>query len=96
MEPGKIMCYKTTGELCTILGENKINPKLTNIRRPVMSHENGISHIYETVYDFELETVEDHLRREAKEMLLKVRIQDEMTEEMEAGKKAKTANLLVN
>ena len=94
MEPGQIVCLKSTGELCVVLGENDDGVSI-NIRRPKMSHEDGINHEEMFVYPFELETVEEHLRREAKEMVLKVKIQEEMQEEIDRTKK-KPADVLVN
>ena len=109
MEPGQVMCFKTTGELCIILkpkpvllpvGDN-ITVELPRasqfyVRRPVSSHENGISHREEIVYAFELETVEEHLRREAKEMVLKIQIQEEMTEAIDQAKKGTKEKPMVN
>lgn len=93
MEPGSIMCLKSTGELCIVL--ECIENGRIGIRRPKMSHEDGINHEIMLVNDFELETVEEHLRREAKEMVLKVKIQEEMQEELDRAKK-KPGDVLVN
>lgn len=99
MKPGELVCLKSTGELCVILGPAvDVHPQEGHyqIRRPVMTHDNGIKQVTEDVYAFELETEEEHLRREAKSMLLKVKIQDEMTEQLESEKKDKLGKLLVN
>ncbi len=93
-EPGQIMCHKTTGELVVVL--ELVGERGVEVSRPVMSHENGITHVKNAVYTFELETVEEHLRREAKEMVLKTKIQEEMMAELDAGKKSKVENLLIN
>ena len=93
MEVGSIYVLKTTGELCCVIGQDV--PGAVRVRRPTMTHENGIVQNSNVFYEFELESVEDHLRREGKEMLLKVRIQEEMQEEMDRTKK-KPVDVLVN
>jgi hypothetical protein len=93
MKPGEILCRRTTGELCIVLTE--LEAGLYNVRRPVMQ-EKGIDHVIDEVYAFELETVEEHLRHEAKEMLLKIDIQEEMSQAMENAKKSKIDKLMVN
>jgi hypothetical protein len=94
MEPGDIVCYKTTGELCVVL--LPFEDGTVNVRRPIMTHENGITQSVDTINQFELESVEDHLRREAKEMVLKVQIQNEMQEELDKLQKSKKPLELVN
>jgi hypothetical protein len=97
MEPGTILCFKTTGELCVVLsGYNDGMQEAVQIRRPVMTHSDGIKQVVEKVFPFELETVEEHLRREAKEMLLKTKIQDEMMVELQKAQAAKPVSELVN
>ncbi|SRR6266404_7370657 len=100
MKPGQVMCLKTTGELCIVIGRSPeveaVNGSVYITRRPVMTHENGISHSLDTFQGFELETVEEHLRHEAKEMLLKTQIQEEMMAEMDNAKKSKIEKMLVN
>lgn len=100
LAPGTIMCRKTTGELCIIIGQSPNEGEIRNgyirVRRPVMLQDKGISHEAEYVFTYELETVEEHLRREAKEMLLKITIQEEMTEAMDNAKKGKLDKMLVN
>lgn len=94
LELGQLMCFRTTGELAlvvSICGGGQVQ-----VRRPVMTHENGISHSIDEVFEFELETVEEHLRHEAKEMVLKIQIQEEMTAEMEKAKKPLGEKSLVN
>jgi hypothetical protein len=93
MEPGQVFCYKTTGELCIVI---RLEDAGVVVRRPVMSHENGITHSLDRVAEFELESIEDHLRREAKEMVLKTKIQDEMVAELAKAQAAKPALELVN
>lgn len=105
--PGTIMCRKTTGELCIVIsrvphfeplqGQGVKGNGLPQfeVRRPVMQ-EKGIDHVIDYVYEFELETVEEHLRHEAKEMLLKIEIQEEMSQAMENAKKGKIEKMMVN
>lgn len=93
MEPGQVFCYKTTGELCLILA---IDGDRVKVRRPVMTHENGIQQSEDFIYAFELETVEQHLRREGQEMVLKSRIQNEMMEELKKMDEKKPLAELVN
>jgi len=92
--PGTILCFKTTGELAIVIKEKEED--MVAVRRPVMSPEDGIHHAIDVVFSFELETEEEHLRRDARSMLLKIRIQDEMAEEMEGMKKDKTGKMSVN
>ena len=97
LDPGTVLCRKTTGELCIVIKEtSQEGVDLIVVRRPVMTHENGISHSLEGIFAFELETVEAHLRREAKEMVLKSQIQDEMMQELENSKKKPGVKELVN
>jgi hypothetical protein len=91
---GSILCFRTTGELVSVIGLVEPGSRVY-VRRPVMQ-ERGISHAADVVYLSELETVEEHLRREAKEMVLKVEIQNEMQEEMESKRKGKPLPELVN
>lgn len=96
-EPGQLVCFKTTGELAVVIEPQDAQPKnQVCVRRPVMTHDSGINQSTDWVYVYELETEEEHLRREAKSMILKVKIQDEMTEQLESEKKDKLGKLLVN
>lgn len=92
---GTVLCRKTTGELCIVLNITDAVQGLLHVRRPVMTAENGINHVVDDVYTYELETVEDHLRHEAKEMVLKQTIQEEMMQALENNKK-KQVDVLVN
>ena|SRR6266550_6376601 len=96
MKPGQVMCLKTTGELCIVVQDVQVPGGMVSVRRPLMSHDNGIQHSEDAFYPFELETVEEHLRHEAKEMLLKTQIQEEMMIEMDNAKKSKVEKMLVN
>lgn len=98
VEPGTILCFKTTGEMCLVLEDGMAKDGRANlkIRRPIMTKDNGIEHEEDIVYTFELETVEEHLRREAHEMVLKTEIQEELMEALEAKKARKNDKLLVN
>jgi hypothetical protein len=93
VEVGTVLCFKSTGELVVVIGKEG---DFVLVRRPCMTHDNGITHSIDKVYAFELETVEEHLRHEAKEMVLKTLIQEDMLEAMEANKKAKKKDILVN
>ena len=102
MAIGDIYCLKLTGELVTVLKEFESGS--IQVRRPVVSHENGIFHQVETFQPFEMETEEAHLEREAAAMLLKYKAQRAMQKEMdaiedeerEANKPKATTGLLVN
>jgi len=96
MKPGQLMCLRTTGELCIITRSAAEDGGKVAVRRPVMSHDDGIRHSEDGFFPFELETVEEHLRHEAKEMLLKTQIQEEMMAEMDNAKKSKIEKMLVN
>lgn len=83
MEVGDILCVKLTGEVVTVIDIEPINGSRVVVRRPVVSQENGISHETDYFFPYELETEEEHLRREAKSMVLKFTIQREMDKELE-------------
>jgi hypothetical protein len=88
------MCLRTTGELCLVKEERDGRLYVT---RPIVSKD-GIRHEADFFLPFELETVEEHLRHEAREMVLKARIQREMqkTIEEEERKEGKQAKEFVN
>lgn len=98
MKFGDLLCLKTTGELCFVLqvfpGTDKTAP-MVEVRRPTMTRE-GIVHAIDTFYQDELETPEQHLRYEAKEMVLKANIQDEILSTREAERAEKKTDITVN
>lgn len=81
MPIGDIFCLKLTGELVTLLGYAP-NGDFT-VRRPVISHKDGISHQVETFTQLELETEEEHLQRDAQAMILKFKVQRQLQKEMD-------------
>lgn len=88
MQFGDILCLKVTGELVFILDTFNGTSEV-QVRRPTMGRD-GIKHVVDRFYQTELETAEEHLRHEAKEMLLKGKIQQEIfkaTEEPEVAEK---------
>jgi hypothetical protein len=101
-EVGDILCMRVTGERVVVL-----NPDVNGdgdgyivlVRRPTIG-ENGITWHEQNYYDFELETAEQHLEREAEEMYLKAKLQNKMQEKLEReeseGRKARAEKLLVN
>lgn len=99
---GEVLCLRTTGERVILLNPD-VNGDgegyVVSLRRPTIG-ESGIVWHEETFYAFELESAESHLRREAEEMYLKAKLQNEMQErleEEEAGaRKKKAETLLVN
>lgn len=94
MKFGDIFCLKTTGELVFVLGVEEEAGTVT-IRRPTMTRE-GIVHVSQTFFQAELETAEQHLRNEAKEMVLKADIQEEILTARNAGKAEKAVDLTIN
>ena len=90
MKAGDILCIKTTGELVVVLHVYPDEGKV-EVRRPTMTRDNGIIHNAEVLLKTELETSEDHLRREANEMLIKEKIQNEF---LEAHTKAEEAKVV--
>lgn len=94
MQPGDIVCYKTTGELAVVLATHEALNQV-DVRRPIMT-ENGIKQEVTTSYTFELETPEVHLRREAQEMVLKIKIQQEVQKQLAELEKDKPVLELVN
>ena len=91
MEYGTILCMKTTGELVFVLGQGENGD--VRVRRPVMTRD-GIDQQVNFFHEAELETIEEHLRHEAKEMVLKSKIQEEILNEL--GKKDKKPDVRVN
>lgn len=83
MPIGDIFCLKLTGELVTIVSD-PLGDDTVCVRRPVVSHEDGIFHKEEYFYPFEMETEEAHLEREAQAMILKYKAQRAMQKEMDA------------
>ena len=96
-EIGEILCFKTTGEVCVVLSSpEEDEDDIYRVRRPVMKGEAGIAHEITAVGGFELETEEQHLRREGQSMLLKYRIQSEIQDTIEDQKKKAGSDRLVN
>lgn len=92
---GDVVVLKTTGEMAIVLGPAP-QAGWFSIRRPVMTRD-GIIHEKDVMHELELESSEDHLNREANEMILKVRIQEEMQEKIDdlkhkEGKKLSLVN----
>lgn len=83
MPIGEILYLKLTGELVTIIGDPN-DAGMVAVRRPVVSHEEGIYHAIEYFNPFEMETEEAHLEREAQAMILKYKAQRAMQKEMDA------------
>jgi hypothetical protein len=94
MQFGDILCLKTTGELVFVLTTYD-NLKTADVRRPTMERD-GIFHKVDTFFQAELETPEEHLRREAKDMILKGDIQNEVLEAREAQEVNKKTDISVN
>lgn len=95
MQPGDIVCFKTTGELAVVLYVGLEDKNEVDVRRPIMT-ENGIKQEVTTCFTFELETPEGHLRREAQEMILKMKIQQEVQKQLAELEKDKPVLELVN
>lgn len=72
-----MVAVKTTGELVTVLGESINNEEQFSVRRPKMG-PNGVEHLDEEFYSFELETPSDHINREAQEQLTRMIAQKEI------------------
>jgi hypothetical protein len=98
MKFGDLLCLKTTGELVFVLevfpGTDDTAPQV-EVRRPTMTRE-GITHAEDMFYQDELETPEQHLRYEAKEMVLKANIQEEILNAREAERVEKKTDVTVN
>lgn len=98
MQFGDLLCMKTTGELVYVLGVYEVEGQRTtvDVRRPVMGRA-GISHPTNGFFADELETPEQHLRHEAKEMMLKANIQREVLDAANTPEEAtKTVDISVN
>lgn len=64
---GETAVLKTTGEKVIVLGTLTIpgQPAPTvNVRRPIATKDNGLVHVDNTFFEFELETFEQQLTRE--------------------------------
>lgn len=83
MPIGDIFCLKLTGELVMVLKDKPYDDGSIKVRRPVVSHEDGISHVDESFFPFELETEEAHLQRDAQAMILKYKVQRQFQKEMD-------------
>lgn len=69
MEPGQVLAIKTTGELVTVIGKDGDKASLLLVvRRPKMG-PSGVEHLVDEFNDYELESPEEHINREAKEQL---------------------------
>lgn len=86
LTPGELALIKSTAEPVTILGLRPIEgagpyPELTptevTVRRPVESQANGIFHATETFMIDELESIEDNIRRRARNHVNEKSIVDE-------------------
>jgi len=101
LKAGDVLCLRTTGERCVVLYPDVKYDEgsVVQVRRPTVG-ENGITWHREDFFAFELETAEEHLRREAEEMYLKAKLQNEMQEKLDAEErnsaKKKAEALLVN
>lgn len=72
---GNILCIKTTGERVCVLGSDTVG---FMVRRAVIGDGGKINHEQETFFSFELETVNDHAKRQVSEMILKTEAQVEL------------------
>jgi hypothetical protein len=93
MQLGDLLTIKTTGELVYVLSET--DRKTFKVRRPVMSRD-GITHFTDEFFADELETIEEHLRRELADMKLKARLQKELLQEEPEDAAPRTPISIVN
>jgi hypothetical protein len=83
IKQGDILAIKTTGEYVYFTGKQFDDGKW-EVHRPALTRD-GITHKYDSFEVNELETVEDHIKREVTEALLKLQAQkDVMTAKMKA------------
>ena len=93
---GDILCSKLTGELVLYKGESSDGAIVAD--RPVMTRD-GIQHEQTNFFPWELETEEEHLKREAAAVLLKTKLQKELQKQLDAldeEDKPKSAFPMVN
>lgn len=92
---GTIMSLKVTGERVFVLEENLngggIYQGSYRVRRPVVG-PNGITHSEEYFTADELESVEDSIRRELSDILLKRKLEQELYEQFQAEQSNKQAS----
>jgi hypothetical protein len=90
MKRGDIVCIKTTGELVMVIKDatrmadyhpqsnflavEQEDMLTVRVRRPVET-ENGITHVDNTFYTFELESPQDHLNRKAEAYMMNLNMQ---------------------
>ena len=79
MQRGDIMAVKTTGEICYVLEAEGFDDEqspldVVVVRRPKLT-QNGIEHEETTFLAGELETLQEHVNREAKEGTYKLEAQ---------------------
>jgi len=91
-----IMCLKATGEIIFVLGEGDNGG--VQVRRPVMTQADGIRHQLDEFTTDEIETVEEHLRKELAEMKLKAKLQKEAfaSEEEESPVAPRKTDISIN
>jgi len=92
---GTIVALKVTGERVFVLGENPttVNGMFYSVRRPVVG-PNGITHIIESFSGEELESVEESVRRELNDILMKRKLEQEIYEQYQAEQNNKQAKTL--
>lgn len=67
---GMVLRLKTTGESVVVLGDGD-EQDTVQVRRPFNSQANGLTHTIEEFYLFELDTVEESIRREFNEVKIR-------------------------
>ena len=67
---GMVLRLKTTGENVVVLGDGETD-ELIRVRRPNNSPNTGVTHIVEEYFLFELDTVEESVRREFNEVKIR-------------------------
>lgn len=76
LKQGDILAVRTTGEYVYFTGKQDTNG-LWEVHRPMLTRD-GIRHEYDWFEANELETIEEHVKREVAEALLKLQAQKDV------------------
>ena len=68
MKPGEIVVHRVSGQYAVIM---HVNEKTVDVRMAKESKNDGTDYVQREFYLFELETAEEHLKRELAEMELR-------------------------
>lgn len=77
MQLGDVIVHKATGQYAVVIGQSIEHPGELLVRMARESKDNGTDYVQYTFLQNELESVEDHLKRELSEMELRAQMLEE-------------------